>query len=368
MRLHFLPLLWLRNLVNKKDNHQWEELFEESTMSDNVTSIEDLSSQIATPQRPIIPVIGPHVQDQGPDNDPKVEASLLFRRLNDELEPDCLRTKSTWWFRTYEGHCNWLKRGESGEGSIGSARPRDYQQYTCADDISKPREGPNPRATSNSIFKRKKTIYYEHTPLLLGLIEFIMHDVTYSRVSIDGFIEVPMPEDEEVFSINTTIRVPRTAAMPGTGTSRSNPRENINMATTWLDISSLYGSTTDIAHRLRSKVDGKLLMQEIQSPGTRAKASYLPFNSMGVPTNTRPGVEPEGLFAGGDPRTNEDWLLLGIHILLLREHNRLCDILKKQKPGRYDEQLYQTVRLVMSAKHALIANAYQMAYWTEKMP
>ncbi|KAM5372415.1 hypothetical protein ACJA88_009164 [Fusarium oxysporum] len=89
---------------------------------------------------------------------------------------------------------------------------------------------------------------------------------------------------------------------------------------------------------------------------------------MGVPTNTRPGVEPEGLFAGGDPRTNEDWLLLGIQILLLREHNRLCDILKKQKPGRYDEQLYQTVRLVMSAKHALIANAYQMAYWTEKMP
>lgn len=141
-----------------------------------------------------------------------------------------------------------------------------------------------------------------------------MHDVTYSRVSIDEFIEVPMPEDEEVFSINTTLRVPRTAAMPGTGTSRSNPRENINMATTWLDISSLYGSTTDIAHRLRSKVDGKLLMQEVQSPGTRAKASSLPFNSMGVPTNTRPGVEPEGLFAGGDPRTNEDWLLFGIHI------------------------------------------------------
>ncbi|EXA32966.1 hypothetical protein FOVG_15776 [Fusarium oxysporum f. sp. pisi HDV247] len=156
--------------------------------------------------------------------------------------------------------------------------------------------------------------------------------------------------------------------MPGTGTSRSNPRENINMATTWLDISSLYGSTTDVAHRLRSKVDGKLLTQEVQSPGTRAKASYLPFNTMGVPTNTRPGVEPEGLFVGGDPRTNEDWLLLGIHTLLLREHNRLCDILKKQKPGWDDEQLYQTMRLVMSAKHALIANAYQMAYWTEKMP
>ncbi|KAJ4039056.1 hypothetical protein NW761_010327 [Fusarium oxysporum] len=292
---------WLRNLVNKKDNHEWEALFEEGTISDDVTSIEDLSGQIATPQRPVVPVIGPQVPDQGPDNDPKVEASLLFRSLNYELEPDCLHNKSTWWFRTYEWHRNWLKRGESGEGSIRSARPRDYQQYTYADDISKPREGPNPRAISNAFFKRKKTIYYDHAPLLLGLIEFIMHDVTNSRDSIDEFIEVPMPEDEE-------------------------------------------------------------------SPGTRAKASYLPFNAMGVPTNTRPGVEPEGLFAGGDLRTNEDWLLLSIHTLLLREHNRLCDILKRQKPGWDDEQLYQTVRLVMSAKHALIANAYQMAYWTEKMP
>ncbi|KAF5678240.1 hypothetical protein FCIRC_6523 [Fusarium circinatum] len=334
---------WLGDLVNKRD----------------------LSGQIATPQQPII---GPQVPDPGPENDSEIEASLLFRNLNYELEPDCLRNKSTWWFRTYEGHCNWLKKGESGEGSIGSTRPRDYQQYSYADGISMPREGPNPRAVSNAFFKRKQKIYYDHTPLLLGLIEFIMHDVTYSQDSVGEFIEVPMPKDEEIFPPNTTLRVPRTASMLGTGTSRSNPRENVNMATTWLDISSLYGSTSDIAHRLRSKVAGKLLTQEVQSPGTRSKASYLPFNTMGIPTNTRPGVEPEELFAGGDPRTNEDWLLLGIHTLLLREHNRLCDILRKQKPTWDDEQLYQTVRLVMSAKHALIANAYQMAYWTEEMP
>ncbi|KAF5553649.1 hypothetical protein FMEXI_2298 [Fusarium mexicanum] len=356
---------WLSDLINKNDNCEMQGVFENDTISGNVTSIEDLSGQIATPHRP---VIGPQVPNPGPDDDPKLQASLLFRNLNYELEPDCLRNKSTWWFRTYEGHCNWLKKGESGEGSIGSARPRDYQQYTYADGISKPREGPNPRAVSNTFFKRKKKIYYDHTPLLLGLIEFIMHDVTYSQDSIDESIEVPMPDDEEIFPLNTTLKVPRTAPMLATGTSRSNPRENINMATTWLDISSMYGSASDVAQRLRSKVDGKLLTQEVQPPGTRSKASYLPFNTMGVPTNTRPGVEPEELFAGGDPRTNEDWLLLGIHTLLLREHNRLCDILRKQKPTWDDEQLYQTVRLVMSAKHALIANAYQMAYWTEDMP
>lgn len=140
------------------------------------------------------------------------------------------------------------------------------------------------------------------------------------------------------------------------------------MASTWLDISSLYGSTPDVANLLRSHQDGKLLTQEVQAPGTKSKASYLPFNTMHVPTNTRPGVDDESLFGGGDPRTNEDWLMLGVHTLLLREHNRLCDILVKQKPDWDDEQIYQTVRLLMSAKYALIANSYQMAYWTDEMP
>ncbi|QGI69678.1 hypothetical protein CEK26_002010 [Fusarium fujikuroi] len=321
-----LSQIRLGKLVDKDDNHELHNVFENGTILGNVSRIEDLSTEIATPQRP---VIGPQIPDEGPNNDPKIEANLVFRNLNYELEPECLGNKWTWWFRTYEGHCNWLKKGESGEGSVGSARPRDYQQYTYSDGISKPREGPNPRTVSNAFFKRKKKIYYDHTPLLLGLIEFIMHDVTYSQDSTDEFIEVSMPEDEEIFPLNTTIRVPRTGAMPGTGTSRSNPRENINMATTWLDISSLYGSNADVAHRLRSKVDAKLLTQEAQPPGNRASASNLPSNTVGVPTNTRPGVKPEELFAGGDPRTNEDWLLLGIHTVLLREHNRLCDILRQ---------------------------------------
>ena len=195
-----------------------------------------------------------------------------------------------------------------------------------------------------------------------------MHDVTYSLDSSTEFIDVPMPEDEDSFYPNTTLRVWRTTSMPGTGTSKENPREIINMATTWLDISSLYGSTPDVAKALRSHINGKLLTQEVQARGTKKRASYLPFNSMNVPTRTRPGVDSKMLFAGGDPRTNEDWMMLGVHTLLLREHNRLCDILLRQKPDWDDEQIYQTVRLIMSAKYALMANSYQMAYWSDQMP
>lgn len=261
-----------------------------------------------------------------------------------------------------------MKIDEIALGQYGTARSRDYDQHTYADGINKPREGPNPRAVSNAFFKRKKTIFYEHTPMMLGLVEFIMHDITYSQDSVTEFVEVPMPDDETEFYKNITLKVWRTEKVPGTGTSASNPRENINMATTWLDVSALYGSTLEVASALRSFKGGKLLTQDLKTRGAKQAGSYLPFNTINVPTRTRPGVPVEQLFAGGDPRTNEDWIMMGIHTLLLREHNRLCDILAKQHPEYDDEQLYQTIRLVLSGKFALIGNAYQMAYWTDKMP
>ncbi|KAK2005977.1 heme peroxidase [Colletotrichum eremochloae] len=174
-----------------------------------------------------------------------------------------------------------------------------------------------------------------------------------------------MPDDEKDFPLNTTFRVYRTEAAPETGTSRESPREKINCVTTWLDLSSLYGSTHEVAMKLRSCKDGKLLTQEVPAQGTKKAASYLPFNSMGVPVQTRPGVSPEALFAGGDPRTNEDWIMLSVYTLLLREHNRMCDLLKAKKLAYDDGEIYQTVCLLMSAKFALIGNAYQMAYFKD---
>ena len=255
-----------------------------------------------------------------------------------------------------------MKEGESREGAYGTPKSRDYQQYYYADDISTPRNGPNPRAVSNAFFKRKQTLYYEHTPLLLGLIEFIMHDISWSSPSRNDVINVAMPEDEEVFQLNATLRVLRTEAASGTGSSKANRRESLNRATTWLDASPLYGSTEDVARKLRSFSGGKLLTQNVSSSKI-GNMEYLPFNSMDVPTNSPPDIPTNSLFAGGDPRTNQDWVLLAVHTLLLREHNRLCDLITAQRSNYDDETLYQTARLLIGAKLQLIANAYQMAYF-----
>lgn len=289
-------------------------------------------------------------------------------------------------YRSADGSCNWLKRGEAHIGATGQPRSRDFKQTTYADGVSAPREGPNPRELSNAFFKRKERLYYEHTPLMLGLVEFLMHDVTYSSDSNKEFIEVPIPKGDPAYDPeqygNKTFKVWRSQPLEGSGTSKQNPRQHVNGATAWLDCSALYGSTPDVVDALRSHQDGKLKSQ--RGPDG---FEYLPFNVDGKPVRTRPGIDIHDLFLGGDVRTNEDWILLScallsrlialrgsdtmfysVHTLLLREHNRLCDIMVAQHPDWDDERVYQTVRLVVGGKIALIGNSYQMAYWSESMP
>ncbi|KAF4959659.1 hypothetical protein FSARC_10669 [Fusarium sarcochroum] len=83
---------------------------------------------------------------------------------------------------------------------------------------------------------------------------------------------------------------------------------------------------------------------------------------MNVSTNTRPDVRVEHLFSGGDPRTNEDWLLLDVHTLMLHEHNRLCGILKKQKLHWDDEQLYQTPLVTTNGKPMTVSVEMAIVY------
>ena len=249
-------------------------------------------------------------------------------------------------------------------GEYGSGKSRDYEQHYYADDISAPRDGPNPRAVSNAFFKRKKTIYYEHTPLLLGLVDSSCMTYHGLKTPQPNTSTCQCPKTKTRIFLNTTFRVWRTEAAPGTGTSRENPREVVNRATTWLDVSSLYGSTHEVARKLRTFSSGKLLTQELLASGSKGESFPTCLLTVWASLLAQsPNVEPTSLFAGGDPRTNEDWIMLAVHTLLLREHNRLCDMLASQHPEYDDEALYQTTRILLSAKFALIANAYQMVYF-----
>uniref|UniRef100_UPI00398EF673 prostaglandin G/H synthase 2-like n=1 Tax=Pristiophorus japonicus TaxID=55135 RepID=UPI00398EF673 len=109
-----------------------------------------------------------------------------------------------------------------------------------------------------------------------------------------------------------------------------------------VDLSHVYGETLDRQHKLRLFTDGKLKFQvnngEVYPPTVQeapVEMTYPPH----VPEHLKFAVGQEvfGLVPG----------LMMYATIWLREHNRVCDVLKVEHPDWDDEQLFQTTRLIL---------------------
>ena len=126
-------------------------------------------------------------------------------------------------------------------------------------------------------------------------------------------------------------------------------RENMNVITSILDTSNVYGSDDPTARCLRSWVDGKLLVDE---------------NKL-LPTA---GATAGGFRAQvGDARAQEMPALSAMHALWMREHNRICDLIKLKKPDldgigsdQIDEYIYQNASRILNAEFQNVVYAEQI--------
>lgn len=166
---------WLEETIQKYPSDELHGIFENDSLPRGLKSSEQLLDRLQIPDNCTIHQHLPAA--------PQHAAAHLFDHLPYPLDPRCTVDSDRWWYRTYDGSCNWLEINDIGEGQMGTAKARDYGQHQYADGISKPRDGPNARAVSNAFFKRKKSIFYEHTPFLLGLIEVsVWHRILYLRL------------------------------------------------------------------------------------------------------------------------------------------------------------------------------------------
>ncbi|XP_040014019.1 phosducin-like protein [Xiphias gladius] len=109
-----------------------------------------------------------------------------------------------------------------------------------------------------------------------------------------------------------------------------------------VDAGHIYGDSLERQLQLRLHRDGKLKYQLIDGKMYPPTVADAPIR-MSYP----PGVPPEGQLAIGQEVFG---LLPGLGMyatLWLREHNRVCDILKAEHPTWDDEQLFQTTRLII---------------------
>jgi peroxidase len=161
--------------------------------------------------------------------------------------------------------------------------------------------------------------------------QFVDHDLDLESNSPSGAaINIMVPTRDPAFPDGSTIKMTRDARDPTTNTI-------VNTTAGYLDLSQLYGSTTDVANSLRN------------ADGTLKSGNH----------GTLPIVNNS--FVTGDPRVMENPELTAVTTLFMREHNQWVATLKAQNPSWTGDQLYNMARAITTAE-------YENIIYTEYLP
>lgn len=249
-------------------------------------------------------------------------------------------------FRTIDGTCNNTSKDDRQEwGATDVALQRSLASAYASSDPKNDMAGENrvsAREVSNLIVAQS-----DDTPSALGLSafvyswgQFIDHDIDLTPEGHTEYEPVVLPANEPLFT--SDIPFFRSEVFAGTGTTT--PRQQINLITAWVDASNVYGSEESRANWLRTFSQGKLKV---------SAGNLLPYNT--VDGEKTSAIDPNApsmagdngglavVFVAGDVRAGEQPTLTALHILFLREHNRICEELL-QNGYQDDEFIYQVAR------------------------
>jgi hypothetical protein len=190
--------------------------------------------------------------------------------------------------------------------------------------------------------------------------QFIDHDMDLTPTGSGEFFNIAAdPNDPSKMATQT---FERSSFDPATGTSTSNPRQQVNAITSYLDLSNVYGSTRVVANALRTFQGGLLK--------TSDNGLLLPLDNTTYFTPTQIAalnmandsqLLPESqLFAAGDVRANENVELTALQTLFVRNHNAIATALAKQNPQNFgfarwtDQNLYDEARKINIAEEQFI--------------
>ena len=247
-------------------------------------------------------------------------------------------------YQTINGRCNNIKQPNWGAADIPFSR---LASPIYGPDGSEPRasgpEYPNVRVVGGA-FPDKNNPDGRVSSMIMQFAQFLAHDVAGTSFPEKHCCLNPnRPECFNIYVPNSDNTYPMRHNLSSTciDFARSSPacghssREQVNTITAFIDSSNVYGSDEEVAQVLRSHIGGRLV-ENANSPGQ-------------LPTNDqlrRPShhLDDRHDFVSGDLRVNEQPFLTSMHVLFMREHNRLADLLAKELHTENDELLYQSAR------------------------
>ncbi len=238
-------------------------------------------------------------------------------------------------FRTADG--SWNNLADPKEGAAGTRFPRNVNNDVIHPETGESLMTPNPRELSRIFLARGEQM--KEVPFLNLLaaswINFQNHDwVHHGEPLINEVHEIPLAEDDPARKKHwqTSMFIGKTQSDPTRmPDGERTPITFINEVTHWWDGSQIYGSNQETLEKLRTKVDGKLRLND---------AGNLPLDDK--------GIEQTGF-------TRNWWIgLTMLHTLFTREHNAICDRLKSAHHDWDDARLFSVARLINAAVMAKI--------------
>ena len=204
---------------------------------------------------------------------------------------------------------------------------------------------PSPRNISNAALSQTDTKLTKKfaSDFLWQWGQFLDHDISITDgVAPEELVPISIPLSDPQFDPDSTgvqvMNFNRSIYESG-----SNPRQQLNEITGWIDTSNVYGSDELRATELRRlNGSGKL---------KTSKKGLLPFNTAGL---SNAGGSSDKLFLAGDVRANEQIGLTTMHTLFVREHNRLAKEIKQKNHKLSDEEIYQQARRIVAAQMQVI--------------
>ncbi|MCB9383968.1 MAG: peroxiredoxin [Bryobacterales bacterium] len=210
-----------------------------------------------------------------------------------------------------------------------------------ADGVSAPAATgrPNPRAVSQIVNREDVAI-----PNPLGASAFVWqwgqfldHDLDLTGSAQEAF-HIPAPMGDPMFDPLRTGRM-RIDFFRSIFQMSAGVRQQVNLITSCIDASNVYGSDLERARMLRTTdSSGKL---------ATSRGGLLPFNEHGMPNDGGPSAD---LFLAGDQRANEQIGLTAMHTLFVREHNRLAGLLHVSNPRMSRDRIYEWARALVAAE------------------
>lgn len=243
--------------------------------------------------------------------------------------------------RTFDGSGNNLAHPDWGAAEANFLRRADAIYDARSNPVG--RRLPNPRVISNALFDQNEL--HPSTGRLSGYVyafgQFISHDIQETLSGNTEDLSFRIPADDPFFG-PSTFPLSRSQFDPDTGRGRSNPRQQINFTSAFIDASVVYSPVDELASILRGGP---------ANPAARLRTSD-DINGDGENLLPRDGFGPilSRDFVAGDGRVNDNVVLSSIHTVFLREHNRLVDELAIAHPDWDDEQLYQRARKFVGAQ------------------